>query len=85
MIVIVADDAPAAEACIVNPVALGMRKNKNKVWFPQIQLRVVSLCCTVSRRANDTWWQRYTIDVNPDPIDVNPDDGVQTPGTVQLH
>ena len=51
--VIVADDAPAAEACIVNPVALGMRKKKTKVWFPQTQPRVVSLCCTVSCRAND--------------------------------
>ena len=80
-----------AEACIVNPVALGMRKNKNKdgsrkhnsAWSLSVAQLVVEL--TVSRRANDTWWQRYTIDVNPDPIDVNPDDGVQTPGTVRLH
>ena len=40
---------------------------------------------TISRRANDTWWQRHTTDVNPGTIDVNPDDGVQTPGTVRLH
>ena len=89
--IIVADDAPAAEACIVNPVALGMRKKNNKVgsrkhkpaWSLSVALLVVEL--TISRRANDTWWQRYTIDVNPGTIDVNPDDGVQTPGTVRLH
>ena len=89
--VIVADDAPAVEACIVNPVALGMRKRKikfgsrkhNPAWSLFVALLVVEL--TISRRANDTWWQRYTIDVNPGTIDVNPDDGVQTPGTVRLH
>ena len=89
--VIVADDAPAAEACFVNPVALGMRnarikfgsRKHNPVWSLSVAQLVVEL--TVSRRANDTWWQRYTIDVNPGTIDVNPDDGVQTPGTVRLH
>ena len=90
--VTVADDTPAAEACICKPCSaghvqgrimkFGSRKH-NPAWSLSVAQLVVEL--TVSRRANDTWWQRYTIDVNPGTIDVNPDDGVQTPGTVRLH
>ena len=69
-----------------------MRRRRIKFqWFPQTQPRVVSVAqlvveLTISRRANDTWWQRHKTDVNPGrTIDVNPDDGVQTrPGTIRL-
>ena len=90
--VIVADDAPAAEVCICKPCSAGHAQGRriqfgsrryNPAWSLSVALLVVEL--TISRRANDTWWQRHTIDVNPGTIDVNPDDGVQTPGTVRLH
>ena len=89
--VIVADDAPAAEVCICKPCSAGHAQGRriqfgsrryNPAWSLSVALLVVEL--TISRRANDTWWQRHTIDVNPGTIDVNPDDGVQTLGTVRL-
>ena len=71
--VIVADDAPAAEACICKPcsaghaqgriIMFGSRKH-NPAWSLSVAQLVVDL--TISRRANDTWWQRRTIDVNCD-------------------
>ena len=65
--VIVADDAPAAEACLVNPVALGMRnarikfgsRKHNPAWSLSVAQLVVEL--TVSRRANDTGVNFYGV------------------------
>ena len=58
--VIVADDAPAAEACICKPCSAGHVQEKNKVWFCKhnaawslsVAQLVVEL--TISRRTNDT-------------------------------
>ena len=66
--VIISHDASAAEAC-----SAGHAQERIKFGLCE-QPRVVCFCCTVSCRANDTWWQRHTIDVNPGTTDVNPDD-----------